>query len=321
MPKTHVVTAAVAAAVFVATGAAAQQYPIKPITIIVSGAAGSSPDLVARTIAQKLNEAWRQPVIVDARPGAGATIGAEMVAKAAPDGYTLLLHAASHIIAPSMYKLSYDTIRDFAGISRLVFVPNLLVVHRTVPAKNAKELITLAKSKPGVLNYSTSGSGTPSHLAGEMFKTLAGINIVHVPYKGSPQAMTALLSGEAGMSFSPVPLVLPHAKTGKLKILGVTTARRSKIVPEIPTIAESGLPDYEVTQWYGMQAPAATPRPIIAKLNAEVQAILGKPDVVDKLSALGAEPAPTTPEALDAYVQSEVARWGKAVKASGAKVD
>ncbi len=321
MRKIHVVAANVAAAVSIATDADAQQYPVKPITIIVSSAAGSSPDLVARAIAQKLNEAWRQPVIVDNRPGAGATIGADMAAKAAPDGHTLLLHAASHIIAPSMYKLSYDVTRDFAGITRVAFVPNILVVHPTVPARNVKELIVLARSKPGVLNYSSAGSGTPSHLAGEMFKTMAGLDIVHIPYKGSPQSMTSLLSGESGMAFSPVPLVLPHVKTGKLKALGVTTAQRSKIVPEMPTIAESGLPGYEVTQWYGMQAPAATPRQIVTRLNTEVRAILGMPDVVEKLSAQGAEPAPTTPEALDAYVKSEVAKWGKVVKASGAKVD
>ena len=325
-----VMAAALAAAFSLATTAAAQPastgpaqaYPSKQITIIVPFPAGATPDLVARAIGQKLNEAWHQPVIVDNKPGAGAIVGSEAVARSTPDGHTLLLHSASHAIAPSMYKkLPYDTLRSFAPISLVAFVPNILVVHASMPVKNVKELIALSKSKPGGLNYSSSGNGSPAHLAGELFKSLAHIDIVHVPYKGSPQAMTALLSGETTMMFSPIPLALPHVKTGRLKVLGVTTANRSKVAPELPTIAESGLPAYEVTQWYAIQAPAGTPREVQAKLNAEVRKILAMPDIVEKLSAQGAEPAPSTPEFLEAHIKTEMAKWAKVVKASGAQVD
>lgn len=318
--KTRIVTA-VLAAFWLATGAAAQSYPSKAITIIVPFPAGASPDLVARAIGQKLNEAWRQPVVIENKPGAGAIIGTETVAKSAPDGYTLLLHSASHAIAPSMYKLPYDTVRDFAPITRVAFVPNVLIIHPTVPVKNVKELIMLAKSKPGTLNYSSSGNGSPAHLAGELFKLLAGIDILHIPYRGSPQAIIALLSGETAMMFSPIPIAMPHVKSGKLKVLGVTTAKRSKVLPDLPTISESGLSGYEVTQWYAMQAPAGTPKEVLAKLNGEVRKILSMPDIVERLSAQGAEPAPTTPEVLEAYIKTEIAKWAKVVKASGARVD
>lgn len=318
--KTRIVTA-VLAAFWLATGAAAQSYPSKAITIIVPFPAGASPDLVARAIGQKLNEAWRQPVVIENKPGAGAIIGTETVAKSAPDGYTLLLHSASHAIAPSMYKLPYSTVRDFAPITRVAFVPNMLIIHPTVPVKNVKELIMLARSKPGTLNYSSSGNGSPAHLAGELFKLLAGIDILHIPYRGSPQAIIALLSGETAMMFSPIPIAMPHVKSGKLRVLGVTTAKRSKVLPDLPTISESGLSGYEVTQWYAMQAPAGTPKEVLAKLNGEVRRILSMPDIVERLSAQGAEPAPTTPEVLEAYIKTEIAKWAKVVKASGARVD
>jgi len=318
--KTCIVTA-VLAAFWLATGAAAQSYPSKAITIIVPFPAGASPDLVARAIGQKLNEAWRQSVVIENKPGAGAIIGTETVAKSAPDGYTLLLHSASHAIAPSMYKLPYDTVRDFAPITRVAFVPNVLVIHPTVPVKSVKELIMLARSKPGTLNYSSSGNGSPAHLAGELFKLLAGIDILHIPYRGSPQAITALLSGETAMMFSPVPIAMPHVKSGKLRVLGVTTAKRSKVLPDLPTISESGLSGYEVTQWYAMQAPAGTPKEVLATLNGEVRKILSMPDIVERLSAQGAEPAPTTPEVLEAYIKTEIAKWAKVVKASGVRVD
>lgn len=320
MSQNGIVTA-LGSALWISAGAAAQSYPSKAITIVVLAQPGSSPDILARALGQKLNEAWRQPVIVDNKPGAGGIVGTETVARSAADGHTLLLHTAAHTIAPSMYKLPYDTVREFAPISRLAFVPNVLVIHPTVPVKNVKELIALARSKPGSLNYSSSGSGTPAHLSGELFKALAGTDIVHVPYKGSPQAITALLSGETSMMFTPIPLALPHVKTGRLKVLGVTTENRSKVAPELPTIAESGLPGYEVTQWYGLQAPAGTPREVLARLNAEVRKVLSMPDIIEKLTAQGAEPAPSTPEVLEAYVKTEITKWAKVVKASGAKVD
>lgn len=321
MARNARIVTAVLSTLWLVTGTAAQSYPSKPITIVVLAQPGASPDILARAVGQKLIEAWRQPVIVDNKAGAGGIVGTETVVRSAADGHTLLLHTAAHTIAPSMYKLSYDTVRDFAPITRLAFVPNVLVIHPTVPAKNVKELIALARSKPGSLNYSSSGSGTPAHLSGELFKSLAGTDILHVPYKGSPQAITALLSGETSMMFTPIPLALPHVKTGRLKVLGVTTANRSKVAPELPTIAESGLPGYEVTQWYGLQAPAGTPKEVLASLNAEVRKVLSMPDIIEKLTALGAEPAPSTPEALEAYVKTEIAKWAKVVKASGAKVD
>ena len=313
--------AALIAPLCFATGALAQSYPGKPITIVVPFPGGASPDTVARAIGQKLNAAWGQPVVIDNKPGAGAILGTETVANSAPDGHTLLLHSASHAIAPSMYKLSYDSIRSFTPISLVAFVPNLLVANPTLPAKNVKELIALAKSKPGDLNYSSSGSGSPAHLAGELFKSLARIDIVHIPYKGSPQALTAVLSGETGMMFTPIPIAQPHVKTRKLKSFGVTTAKRSKVFPDLPTIAESGLPGYEVTQWYAMQAPAGTPREIVTKLSDEVRKILTLPDVVERLATQGAEPAPSSPDALGAHIKAEIAKWAKVVKASGAKVN
>lgn len=301
--------------------AAAQSYPNKTITISIATAAGSAPDAIIRAMAQKMTEAWKQPVIVENRATAGGITAVTTVTKSPPDGHTLLVHTAAFTIAPAMYKLPYDTFRDLQPVSIIAYVPNMLVAHPTLPVKNVKELIALAKARAGDLNYASSGSGTPAHLAGELFKSMAGINIVHVPYKGSPPALTSVLSGETSMLFSPVTIAIPHTKSGKLRALGVTTAKRSKLVPELPTIGESGLPGYEVTQWYGMQVPAGTPKDVIAKINGEVGKILAMPDIIEKLALLGAEPAPSTPEFMTAYVKSEVEKWAKVVKASGAKVD
>ena len=301
--------------------AAAQSYPNKTITISIATAAGSAPDAIIRAMAQKMNEAWKQPVIVENRATAGGITAVTTVTKSPPDGHTLLVHTAAFTIAPAMYKLPYDTFRDLLPVSIIAYVPNMLVAHPTLPVKNVKELIALAKARAGDLNYASSGSGTPAHLAGELFKSMAGINIVHVPYKGSPPALTSVLSGETSMLFSPVTIAIPHTKSGKLRALGVTTAKRSKLVPELPTIGESGLPGYEVTQWYGMQAPTGTPKDVIAKINGEVGKILAMPDIVEKLVLFGAEPAPSTPEFMTAYVKSEVEKWAKVVKASGAKAD
>lgn len=301
--------------------AAAQTYPNKTIAISIATAAGSAPDAIIRAMAQKMNEAWKQPVIVENRATAGGITAVTTVTKSPPDGHTLLVHTAAFTIAPAMYKLPYDTFRDLLPVSIIAYVPNMLVAHPTLPVKNVKELIALAKARAGDLNYASSGSGTPAHLAGELFKSMAGINLLHVPYKGSPPALTSVLSGETSMLFSPVTIAIPHTKSGKLRALGVTTAKRSKLVPELPTIGESGLPGYEVTQWYGMQVPAGTPKDVIAKINGEVGKILAMPDIIDKLALLGAEPAPSTPEFMTAYVKSEVEKWAKVVKASGAKAD
>lgn len=301
--------------------AAAQTYPNKTIAISIATAAGSAPDAIIRAMAQKMTEAWKQPVIVENRATAGGITAVTTVTKSPPDGHTLLVHTAAFTIAPAMYKLPYDTFRDLLPVSIIAYVPNMLVAHPTLPVKNVKELIALAKARAGDLNYASSGSGTPAHLAGELFKSMAGINIVHVPYKGSPPALTSVLSGETSMLFSPVTIAIPHTKSGKLRALGVTTAKRSKLVPELPTIGESGLPGYEVTQWYGMQVPAGTPKDVIAKINGEVGKILAMPDIVEKLVLFGAEPAPSTPEFMTAYVKSEVEKWAKVVKTSGAKAD
>ncbi len=300
---------------------AAQSYPNKTITISIATAAGSAPDAIIRAMAQKMTEAWKQPVIVENRATAGGITAVTTVTKSPPDGHTLLVHTAAFTIAPAMYKLPYDTFRDLLPVSIIAYVPNMLVAHPTLPVKNVKELIALAKARAGDLNYASSGSGTPAHLAGELFKSMAGINIVHVPYKGSPPALTSVLSGETSILFSPVTIAIPHTKSGKLRALGVTTAKRSKLVPELPTIGESGLPGYEVTQWYGMQAPTGTPKDVIAKINGEVGKILAMPDIIEKLVLFGAEPAPSTPEFMTAYVKSEVEKWAKVVKASGAKAD
>ena len=301
--------------------AAAQTYPNKTIAISIATAAGSAPDAIIRAMAQKMTEAWKQPVIVENRATAGGITAVTTVTKSPPDGHTLLVHTAAFTIAPAMYKLPYDSFRDLLPVSIIAYVPNMLVAHPTLPVKNVKELIALAKARAGDLNYASSGSGTPAHLAGELFKSMAGINIVHVPYKGSPPALTSVLSGETSMLFSPVTIAIPHTKSGKLRALGVTTAKRSKLVPELPTIGESGLPGYEVTQWYGMQVPAGTPKDVIAKINGEVGKILAMPDIIEKLVLFGAEPAPSTPEFMTAYVKSEVEKWAKVVKASGAKAD
>lgn len=301
--------------------AAAQSYPNKTITISIATAAGSAPDAIIRAMAQKMNEAWKQPVIVENRATAGGITAVTTVTKSPPDGHTLLVHTAAFTIAPAMYKLPYDSFRDLLPVSIIAYVPNMLVAHPTLPVKNVKELIALAKARAGDLNYASSGSGTPAHLAGELFKSMAGINILHVPYKGSPPALTSVLSGETSMLFSPLTIAVPHTKSGKLRALGVTTAKRSKLVPELPTIGESGLPGYEVTQWYGMQAPAGTPKDVITRINGEVGKILAMPDIVEKLVLFGAEAAPSTPEFMTAYVKSEVEKWAKVVKASGAKAD
>ena len=301
--------------------ARAQSYPGKTITISIATAPGSAPDSIIRAVAQKMNESWRQPVVVENRATAGGIAAVTTAIKGAPDGHTLLVHTAAFTIAPSMYKLPYDTFKDLRPVSIIAYVPNLLVAHPTLPVKNVREVIALAKARAGDLNYASSGSGTPAHLAGELFKSMAGINILHIPYKGSPPALIAVLSGEASILFSPMTIAVPHTKTGKLRALGLTTAKRSKLLPNMPTIAESGLPGYEVTQWYGMQVPAATPKEIITKINGEVGKILAMPDIVEKLASFGAEPAPSTPEFMTAYVKSEVEKWAKVVKASGAKVD
>ncbi len=302
--------------------AAAQQYPAKPIRVVVPFPSGGPSDIVGRVVSQKLSEAWGQPVIVDNRAGAGGVIGTEFVAKGPADGYQIL-HGTIGGLAVAMSLQSnrgYDTLRDFVPITQTVTVTNFLVVHPTVPAKSIRELIALAKTRPGKLNYASSGSGTGPHLAGELLKYMAGIDIIHVPYKGSAPGLTAMLSGEVDITFENSLLVMPHIASAKVRPLGVTGTQRSKLLPTLPTIAET-LPGYNASGWYGFVAPAATPKDVVAKLSAEMVRILRQPDVVTRLAGQGAEPVASTPDEFAAFIRAEIDKWSKVVKQAGLKPD
>jgi len=302
--------------------AAAQTYPAKPVRIIVPFPAGGPTDIVARTIGQKLTESWGQPIVIDNRAGLGGGVGTEQAAKAPADGYTLLMGTIGGLaVAMSLVpNRGYDTLRDFAPVTQAVTVTNFLVVHPSVPAKTVKELIAIAKARPGQLNYASAGAGTAPHLAGELFKMMAGVSIVHIPYKGSAPALTALLSGEVDMNFENSLIVMPHVGSGKVRPLGVTGTQRSKLLPGVPTIAET-LPGYNAAGWYGLLAPVATPKDIVARLNTEVVRILRLPEVVERLAGQGAEPAGGSPEAFAAFIRSEIDKWAKLVKVANMKVE
>jgi len=301
---------AVASSAAAAGGACAQQYPAKPIRLVLPfGAPGGTPDIIARLIAPKLTEAWGQQVIVEPRVGAGGTIGTEVVANAAPDGYTILLTSPSHAINVTLYpKLTYDAVADFAPITQLVEVPNILVIHPSLPARTVKELIALAKARPGALNYGSAGSGSSQHLAGELFKKMARVDMVHIPYKGGGGVVVAATS-------------LPYVRSGRLVALAVTTAQRVATVPNLPTIAESGLPGYEAPAWYALFAPARTPKPIIDRMQAEVARIVKLPDVRERLAFETIQPVGSTSAELAEFLKREIAKWGAIVRESGAKVD
>src|SRR5687768_13038121 len=318
-------SAAVLVAAFLATSASAsaQSYPVKPVRMVVGFPAGGPTDIVTRTLAPKLTEGLGQTVLVDNRGGAGGVIATEQVSKAPADGYTLLMGTIGGIaVAMSLSpNRGYDTLRDFAPITQAVTVTNLLVVHPTVPAKNVKDLLAIARSKPGRLNYASSGNGTVTHLAGELFKLMGKVDIVHVPFKGGAPALTALISGEVDMSYENSLVVTPHVKAGKVKALAVTGTKRSRLMPELPTIAESGLPGYNASGWYGLFAPSATPRPIVSRLHAEAAKALRMPDVVRTLSSQGAEPVGGSPDEFRAFVAAEIDKWAKLVKLTGMKPD
>jgi tripartite-type tricarboxylate transporter receptor subunit TctC len=292
-------------------------YPNKPIRFIV----GPGPDSLARLFGQKMTEAWGQAVIVDQRGGGGGTISAEAVAKAAPDGYTLLLMTGTHAINPAVYKTNYDMVRDFTPVTLLGSTPFVLAVHPSVPAKSVAELIKLAKEKPGALNYGSGGSGTPPHLATELFKQMAGVQMVHVPYKTIPLAITDLLGGQLQVMFTVGPAGLPHIKAGRIRGLAVSTAKRSAFAPELPTVAESGLPGFNVFGWNGVLATAGTPRPVIEKLHALFITAMKDPEVRTRMAGFGFEPIGNTPEEFGAFVKEDIARWAKLVKETGAKVE
>ena len=298
-------------------------YPSKPIRMIVPSAPGSGPDIMARAIGQKLTEALGQAIVIDDKPGAGGIIGSEAAAKAAPDGYTLIMsNAGAHTVNPSLYaKLPYDPIKDFAPVTLVALAPNILIVHPTLPVRNVKELIALAKAKPGELTFGSGGNGSTAHLSGEMFKTMAGINIVHIPFKGSPAAVIGVIAGQIALAIPNIPPALPHVRSGKLKALAVTTAKRAAGVPELPTVAESGLPGYEATAWFGVLAPAATPPQIIARLNAAIVKIAHAREMQDRLMAEGADAVGNTPEQFAQIIRNDIAKWAKVVKSSGARAD
>lgn len=312
------------ASAFAAGHSQAQQaYPTKPIRMIVPFPPGGTTDVVARLVAQKLTEAWGQQVVVDNRPGAGGIIGTEIVAKATPDGYTALLGSiTTHAVNPALYKkLNFDPVKDFTPVSLVVSSPQLLAVHPSVAAKSVKELIALAKAKPGQLNYASAGTGTSPHLTFELFKSMAGIDVVHVPYKGTGPAITDLIGGQVQMMITGVVALMPHIKSGKLRGLGVTSAKRVAALPDLPTIAESGIPSFDVSSWFGVFLPGGTPKPIVANMNAEIRKILEVPEVRQRLISQGADPASNTPEEFAAYVKAEMAKWGKVVRDTGARAD
>ncbi|MDB5793780.1 MAG: hypothetical protein JWR25_159 [Noviherbaspirillum sp.] len=302
----------------------ASNYPNKPIKLIVPYTAGGGYDVVARLLAQRLSERWGQQVLVDNRAGANGNIGAGMVAKADPDGYTLLLGGIGpNAINPSIYgdKTGYDAIKDFAPVMLVATFQNIVVVNSSVPVKSIKELIALAKAKPGEINYASAGSGSTQHLSAELFKTMAGVELTHIPYKGSAPAQAALLANEVSLMFNSTPTTLPHIKTGRLRGLAVTAQRRSPEAPDLPTVAEAGVPGYEVIGWYGVLAPPGTPRQIVAKINGELDKILQMPTTKTRFKELGVETDGGSPEQFGEFIKKEVAKWAKVVKDSGAKAD
>ena len=311
-------------AVLFATGSAsAQSYPNKQTRFVVPFPPGGPADILARTIGQSLAESWGQQVVIDNRAGAGGNIGSEIVAKAAPDGYTLLMgFVGTHAINSSLYRdMPFDPIKDFEPVALVAMVTIILVVHPSVPVKAVKELIALAKTRPGELTFGSPGNGTPQHLAGELFNTMTGVKMTHIPYKGAVPALNDLLGGRLSLIFSSMPPALPHVQAGKLRALGVTSATRSAAAPEVPTIAQSGLAGYAVVNWYGVLAPARTPKDIVTKLNTEIVRIMNLPAVKERLAAQGAETFTSTPEKFADYIKSETEKWTKVVKFSGAKLD
>jgi tripartite-type tricarboxylate transporter receptor subunit TctC len=300
-----------------------EPYPVKPVRLVVTYPPGGNTDLVARALAQKLGAALGQQVVVDNRGGAGGILGTLITAHAAPDGYTIMLGTSAGMVTnPLLSKdLAYDPVRDFAPVSMVVIVPQLLVTNPQLPAKSIRELIALAKAKPGYLNAGSSGIGTPNHLGTELLKWLAGVDIVHVPYKGGGAAITDLIGGQIQMAFSSVPAVLPHIRAGRLNALGVGSAKRSPALPQIPTIAEAGVPGYEYTTWYGIFAPARTPPALVARLNAEIVKVMSAPEMNERFVSQGGDPAPSSADELRRYMAEESARWAKTIKAAGIRVE
>ena len=313
----------VALSVLICAGAVAQPYPNKPVRIIVPFSAGSGSDVFARTLGPKFTETWGQQIVVENREGAGGVIGAQLVAKAAPDGYTLLLGATPWAVAPSLYaKPPYDALKDFVPVGRIGFIPSVLVVHPTLPVNDVKALIKLAKAQPGKLDYSSSGKGAPSHLFVEYFKAMAKVDIVEIPYKNTAQALTDVMGGQAMMNLPILAAALPHVHAGRLKALAVTSGKRAGVASDIPTMAESaGLPGYEAAQWQGLIAPAGTPADIVTRVNAELNRALQLPDVKERIGNLSVEIATNTPQQFATDVRADIVKWDQLIKSLGIRLD
>jgi tripartite-type tricarboxylate transporter receptor subunit TctC len=299
------------------------QYPAKPVRMIVTAAAGSCPDITARIVGQKLTAALGQSVVIENRPGAGGSIAAELAAKAAPDGYTLVMASAgSHAVSPALYpKLAWDPVRDFVPITIVAVAPNILIVHPSLPVKSVRELIALAKARPGELSFGSGGSGSTAHLSGELFRTMANIKIVHIPFKGAPSAALGVIGGQVEMALLNLPPTLPQVKSGRLKGLAVTTAKRTSAIPELPTIAEAGVPGYEFDNWYGLWAPAGTPAAVVRKINEEVNRALMTPALQTRFAESGIETMGGSPERFAAYLASELKKWSAVARDAGIKAD
>jgi tripartite-type tricarboxylate transporter receptor subunit TctC len=311
---------ACAAAVFLPPAALAQPYPSKPIRMLVGFPPGGGADIVARQLAPKLGEQLGQQVVIDNRGGASGNIALEVLAKAVPDGYTLMMTTPTVTVNPALYpKVAYDSLRDFAPVRLVASTAYILVVHPSVPAKTVQELVALAKARPRQLNYSSGGNGAAAHLAGELFRSMTGIEIVHVPYKGVAPALISLLGSEVQLTFSSQPSTIPHLKEGRLRALGITSPKRSGFTPDIPTIAESGVPGYDTTAWYGVLATARTPAPVIARLNAEAVRSLQTPETAERIRNVGGEPLPGTPADFRSFLREEIRRWAPVIVQSGAK--
>jgi tripartite-type tricarboxylate transporter receptor subunit TctC len=319
---TFVLVAAASAWAQTTAPASVQNFPSKPLRIVVTFTTGGAPDIIARLLGERFTAAWGQPVIIDNKPGSGGNIGADFVAKAAPDGYTLVLGTVgTHSINGALYaKMPYDMVRDFTPVSLLATTPNLLVINNDVPAKTLQELISLGK-REGKMSFASPGSGTSVHVSGELFKSLTGIDMLHIPYKGRASAIPDLLGGRVTMMFDNMPSSLPLVREGKLRALGVTSLTRSAAAPDIPTIAEQGLPGFEAVSWFAMFAPAGTPKPVVDKIQAEISRILKQPETAKKLTDIGLEPIGSSPEELAVYQRAEISKWAKVVKDSGAKVE
>ncbi len=319
-----VAAVSLAALLMTPLAAMAQAYPVKPIIIVNPFGAGGALDQLARNLAQKMTESMGQNVLVENRTGAGGNIGADFVAKSAPDGYILVMgSSATHGINPSLYgtRMPFDAIKDFTPVSVSVVQKNVLVVNAAVPANSVKELIALGKAQPGKLSFGSAGTGTSQHLSGELFKSLAGIDMIHIPYKGSAAAMTDLLGGQITMSFVDIPTAITHIKAGKLRALAVTSAQPSPALPDVLPLAQQGLATFDLKAWYGVLAPANTPRAIVLKLNAEITKALTSPDLRDKLLGMGMEPIALTPEQSAVYISAEIDRWAQVIRLSGARID